>query len=188
MHNFPSSGTLDFQGSGNASDFNSGQMVRAWVDTVLTVFGVKPEENRYTSVLVPEVYLGATMEMNDWIKSGVLFHSQIYKNRLHPSLTLSGNASITPNFAASLSYTVQNKEFNNVGAGVSLKLGGIQLHAMSDNVPGLIWFENTRNVNIRFGVAMLFGCPKDGYEDKDCDCLGNPYGKRLSNDRPARRR
>lgn len=188
VHNFESSGEMDFTGSGNASDINSSQLVRAWVDTVMSVFGVRPEENRYYSSLVPEVYFGATMEMYDWLKTGVLFHSQIYKNRLHPSLTISGNASLSQNFSTSLSYTVQNKEFNNVGAGVHLKLGGIQLHAVSDNIPGLIWFENTRNINVRFGISMLFGCPENGFENKDCDCVGDPYGEQRKNVRPSRSR
>lgn len=187
VHNFPSSGSLDFTGSGNASDFNSEQLISGWVDTVLSVFGVRPEQNRYISPLVPEIYLGATMQMNNWLNSGVLVHSQIYRNRLHPSLTVSGNASVTKNFAASLSYTLQNNEFNNVGAGMSLKLGGIQLHAVSDNIPGLIWFENTRNINVRFGISMLFGCPKDGRGDEDCDCVGDPYGEQRGNVRPGRR-
>lgn len=190
VHNFNSNGSIDIVGSGNTNNLNTADYVTSWVDSIKSVFGLRPVEEAYFTTLTPEIYLGGTYNLNDRINAGALVHAQFYKNRIHPSLTLSGNAYITSYFSGSVSYTLQNREYNNVGAGLSLRLGAVQLHAMADNLPGLIWFEDAQNVNIRFGMSMLFGCSNGifGNRNKDCNCVGDPYGEYRSNTRPGKRR
>lgn len=188
VNNFTSSGSIDFVGSGNTNDLDTENYVTVWMDSVLNVFGLKPGEDAYFSTLAPEVYMGATYSFSDRLNAGALVHSQMYKNKVHPSLTLSGNAVITKYLSGSISYTLQNNEFDNIGAGLSLRLGTLHLHAMADNVPGLIRFEDAQNVNVRFGISLLFGCANKIFNSRDCNCVGDPYGENRSNVRPRRRR
>lgn len=188
VNNFTSKGAIDIVGSGNTSDLDAPDYVTSWMDSVLSVFGLRQENEAYFSNLAPEIYMGASYRITDKINGGALVHTQIYKNRIHPSLTLSGNAYVTNYLSGSISYTLQNKEFDNIGAGISLRLGAVHLHAMTDNIPGLIWFEDTRNINVRFGISLLFGCTEKKFGNKDCNCVGDPYGENRSNDRTGRRR
>jgi hypothetical protein len=132
----------------------------AIVDTLTDIFNPTVLQENYQSPLVPAMYFGVSRILNDWMDVGAVAHTELYKNRLHPSLTFSGNATIHKNLSVSGSYTIQNGEWNNLGFGFGAKLGFLHLHAISDNVPGLFNLTNTRNTNLRFGLSLLFGCKK----------------------------
>jgi hypothetical protein len=103
--------------------------------------------------------------------------SEIYHNRLHPSLTLSANTFNFKVFNASVSYTVQNGEFTNIGAGIGVKAGPVQLHLISDNIPGFFMLDNTRNVNIRFGLSFIPGCDEKVKPASKPSSRGGGYSK-----------
>jgi hypothetical protein len=48
--------------------------------------------------------------------------------------------------------------FSNVGAGVSLNAGPLNLYLISDNALNILfWPERTRSVNLWFGLNLMFG-------------------------------
>ncbi len=53
-----------------------------------------------------------------------------------------------------VSYNFFNSQFTNIGAGISIKAGPVQFYAVSDNVPGLIWYKSTNNSSLRFGINI----------------------------------
>ena len=59
-----------------------------------------------------------------------------------------------------ISYTVENNSFKQVGAGVLFKIPWVQFYVVTDNVCGFIWPQATRNINFRLGINLLFGCDK----------------------------
>ena len=150
-------------------------------DSIADLYTPTVTEENYSSPLVPAMYMGISRIMTSWLDVGAVFHSEIYSNAIHPSLTFSGNTAITKNIYGSVSYTAQNKEFNNIGLGLGAKLGMIHLHAVSDNFPGLFDLGSTRNANLRFGLSMLFGCGRErskNQKDKGIravPCMGDPY-------------
>jgi len=155
VNKFSSDGQVAYTGLGVSSDFDSLQQL---VDTLQYMFTPVYEPNGFSSLLVPKLYLGITRVVAKHLNAGVLIRTELYRNRLHPSLTFSANTFNYKTLNASISYTVQNGEFTNVGAGIGLKAGPVHLHLISDNIPGFFRLDNTRNVNIRFGLSFVPGC------------------------------
>jgi hypothetical protein len=86
---------------------------------------------------------------------------------LRPSLTFSLNYTPVRALAASLSYTLMNNKFNQIGAGLAIGGRGAQFYIVTDNIPvrytkdvssPLIWPYNARMFSLRFGINLLFGC------------------------------
>lgn len=129
-------------------------------DSVIRVFEPSLIENAYSYWLTPKLYLGGTYKINEKLNAGILFRGDVFIKRLHGSLTLSANANIKKWFSPTLSYTIINNSFKQVGAGVLFKIPWFQFYIVTDNVCAIIWPEAARNVNFRMGINLLFGCDK----------------------------
>jgi hypothetical protein len=130
-------------------------------DSVIKIFEPQLlDKKAYNYWLTPKIYLGGTYALNQKINIGLLLKGDIFLNRLHGGVTLSANANLKKWFAPSLSYTVENNSFKQVGVGVLFKIPWMQFYLVTDNVCGFIWPEAARNVNFRLGINMLFGCDK----------------------------
>lgn len=132
----------------------------AFRDSVIKLFDPTLINKAYNYWLPSKLYLGATYQLTEKYNVGALFRGEYYLRRVHAALTLSGNARFTKWFSSSISYTVQNNSFTNLGLGFALKFGWYQWYMASDNVLGFVWPQSTRNINLRMGLNMIFGCKK----------------------------
>ena len=58
----------------------------------------------------------------------------------------------------SLSYTYMSASPKNLGAGLSMNLGPLNMYLISDNIiGGALWPTQTRSVNLWFGMNLCFG-------------------------------
>lgn len=129
-------------------------------DSVIKVFEPELIKKAYSYWLNPKIYLGGTYSLNNKINIGLLMRGDIFLKRLHGGITLSANANLKKWFAPTLSYTVENNSFKQMGAGVLFKIPWMHFYLVTDNVFGFIWPEASRNVNFRLGINLLFGCDK----------------------------
>ncbi|WP_430932961.1 DUF5723 family protein [Saccharicrinis sp. 156] len=165
----------------------------AVTDSLLEVFNPEVAAEAYSSPILPALYLGISRYINPWLNVGAVFHTELYRNRFHPSLTFSGNTMIAKNIYGSLSYTLQNRQFNNIGAGIGAQFGIFHIHAVSDNVPAFFNLMNAKNVNLRFGISMLLGCGRErknfGKDNgiRALPCVGDPYSAIKSRKKRKRR-
>jgi len=132
----------------------------AFRDSVIKLFDPTLINKAYNYWLPSKLYLGGTYQLTEKYNVGALFRGEYYLRRVHAALTLSGNARFTKWFSSSISYTVQNNSFTNLGLGFALKFGWYQWYMASDNVFGFVWPQSTRNINLRMGLNMIFGCKK----------------------------
>jgi len=114
----------------------------------------------YVSFLIPTYYIGATYNLKDDLNAGAVLSGKISRYRVTSGLTLSLNKDFNHKAAVSLSWSYLYKSFNNFGAGIKLGRSPIQFYAVSDNIMGLIKPLDTKNINLRFGLQLNFGCPK----------------------------
>jgi hypothetical protein len=159
------SGEFVFDGWDIQPNFNSNDSVAQayadhFKDSVIKLFDPKLVKKSYSYWLAPKMYLGGTYTINPKFNVGLLFRGDIFLKRLHGGVTLSGNANLTKWFMGTLSYTVENNSFKQLGAGVLFKIPWFQFYIVTDNVNGFIWPQAARNVNFRLGINMLFGCDK----------------------------
>lgn len=144
----------------NKNDSVSKEHENQFRDSVIKIFEPTLNDNAYNYWLAPKMYLGGTYTLNQKINFGLLLRGDIFLKRLHGGLTLSANANLKKWFMGTLSYTVENNSFKQIGAGVLFKIPWFQFYVVTDNVLGIIWPEATRNLNFRLGINMLFGCDK----------------------------
>ncbi len=158
VNSFVSDGIISYPGTSENGDFDNSDYLNQLTDSLKQLFTPVSTQGGFMNPLVPKIYVGLTHDFTNHINAGVLVRSEIYKNRIHPSLTLSANTFAFNILNASVSYTLQNGEYTNIGAGVGVKAGPVHLHVISDNIPGFFNLDNTRNVNIRFGISFVPGC------------------------------
>lgn len=125
-------------------------------DKMDTTFRVQAGSGAYTTMLSPKLHLGATYQLNKMFNVGGLFKASLMDGMFVPALTASVNARLIRNISASVSYTVTRGSYVNIGAGITAKLGPVQLYAMTDNALAAN-YTNTRSASARVGVNLLFG-------------------------------
>ncbi len=127
-------------------------------------------DNRpYIYFLQPKIFLGATYKLNDRINLGGLVTGKIYRQKIQSGLTLSANTRFARYFSASLSWSYIHRSINNLGLGMAFGRMPLQLYIVSDNVPGMIWLQSSKNINLRFGLNIIFGCYRKE-SLKGCGC------------------
>lgn len=132
-------------------------------------FGIKVDNKSYVTFLSPMVYLGATYNIKDDLNAGFLLSSRINRYRTTLGATLSLNKTFNKKTSVSISYSYIYRDFKNIGAGVKLGKKPLQFYAVSDNILGFIKPLDTRNLNLRFGLQINFGCNRKELS-KGCGC------------------
>lgn len=150
----------DIQPYFNKDDSVINAHTQQFVDSVIKIFDPKHQSKAYNYWLPSRLYIGGTYQLTEKYNVGVLLRNEFFLKRLHSAITISGNAKFTKWFSGNVSYTVQNNSFKHLGLGFALKFGFYQWYMVSDNIFGFIFPQSTRNVNLRMGLNMMFGCKK----------------------------
>jgi len=127
---------------------------------IIQIFEPQKNNDAYVSYLTPKAYLGGTYRFNEKIRTGLLLRSAFYQKDWHPSLTVSGNFRLKKWFETTVSYSMINNTYTNIGLGFTAKAKWFQFFMMTDNLWGMIWPQATHNVNFRMGINLVFGCKK----------------------------
>lgn len=104
----------------------------------------------------PQIYGGATYQLNERQGIGLVLNSRFYHDRTDVGAALSFNMAVAQMLNFAFSYSVYNRNYYNVGAGVSLNAGPAQVYLVSDNLLGTIAPGTFNNAHVNFGVNLLF--------------------------------
>jgi hypothetical protein len=148
-----------------------------YLDTLKNTFVLNNTngEDPYTSFLGAKLYVGGKYQIIEEINVGLLSRTEIFKGRIREQVTLSANFYPIKEIAASLSYSIMNRSFNNFGIGLSFKPGPFNIYIITDNIPLTFAVEQssdfpiphkTRALNFRFGFNLVFGCDKQKVKDR----------------------
>ncbi len=180
----------------NAPDSVSNDSLNAAVQRLQVAFeeevGYSQNNEAYIKMLMARIHFGGTYQLfdgkNSSGKAGILFQTEFYNQLLRPSLTLSYNHHVGRWLNTSISYSMVNGGYNNLGLGLSLNLGPIQVYAITDNLfagnltafndNGTTQFaypNNSHKTHIHAGVNLTMGRAKrdrdgDGVSDKIDTC------------------
>ncbi|HSY76537.1 MAG TPA: DUF5723 family protein, partial [Bacteroidia bacterium] len=92
--------------------------------------------------------------------AGILLYGQLYDNAIHPAVTLSYNQSVGKWLSASISYSIYNRSYTDIGLGFSVHLGATQLYIVSDNILGVIFPQDAKNINLHAGLNLVWAHKK----------------------------
>ena len=121
-------------------------------------------KHKYTSTLTPKVYLGGEYEFwEDRLGLGVLSKTTFYKKAPFEEMLLTANFRPFKRFSTSLTYTIFDKHWTNIGLGVNFVLGILNFYAAVDNVSlkyakvdNFVIPSNTSYVRVNFGMGFSF--------------------------------
>lgn len=111
-------------------------------------------DTTFSTGVPTKIFIGGTYKIDDKFTAGILTRQYIVNKVYKFGVSLSGSVAINNWLSSSLTYSVYNKSFNNVGAGVAVNMGPIQYYVMADNVWGLTRLDYTKNFNIRMGFNI----------------------------------
>ncbi len=104
-----------------------------------------------------KIFLGGTYNISRNFNVGILDRYYKSANYSQNSITLSANALLGKFFSLTGSYSMIGKSNNNLGLGMALRLGFIQIYLVNDNVLAIVDPAKVEIINMRFGLNLLFG-------------------------------
>ena len=126
-------------------------------DSLENTFAVNEDSSSYTSFLRTRIFLQAQYQINESQNVSLLTHMSFINSRLNPAFSLAWNSQWGNILGTTVSYNAFGRSFTNIGAGVTLRLGPVQLYAVSDNIFGFTGPSYSKNRHIRAGVNLVFG-------------------------------
>lgn len=153
------SGSGNFQYDGPLGDsIDSEDYYSDLLNTFMDSLEVETSSQKYTSVLPARLIAGATYQYTENLKVGLKGEALLYRSKILPSLSLNALYNPVGNIHLLASYTLQYNSLSNFGLGFVIGRDPVQFYILSDNVPGTIWPLSGRNINLRLGLNMNFGC------------------------------
>jgi hypothetical protein len=107
-----------------------------------------------------KIYLGGTYDLNKQLNFGILDRIFMYDGSSQNTLTLSANAMFLNFLSLTGSYSFVGNTSNNLGLGIGIRTGFLQIYAVSDNVIAVLDPSKVEFANARVGVSFLFGRKK----------------------------
>ncbi|HRH66652.1 MAG TPA: DUF5723 family protein [Bacteroidia bacterium] len=175
-----SAGQYDFNGVDLKSFLNdTSANIQGALDSLGNVFKAKETKDSYTTNLPTQVNLSANYRIDDNSFAGALVHAEFFKKTIQPAVTLSYNRMVGRHLSLAASYSYINQAFDNIGLGMAVSAGPVQLYVVSDNVLGAIAPLDHNNSHFHFGINLIFGRPlrdrdKDRVPDQTDDCPDIP--------------
>ena len=129
-------------------------------DSLESAFNVKETNEGYTTPLVGRLYVGANYKLGEKAVIGGLIQSEFFKGSIRPSFTASANYKLTKWIGLAASYSMINRSFNNLGVGININPGPVQIYVVSDNVMSAFQPQHARHTQVRAGINLIFGSEK----------------------------
>lgn len=154
---------LDFTNSLDDTDPNyisADDMIDNEMEKLEAVVKPKKDEvssNAFDMAIPAKVFVGGTYVLNDKLNFGLLDRMYMYEGETVNTLTLSANAMLGEFFSVTGSYSAMGGTYDNLGLGMALRLGFLQLYMVNDNLLALTDPAKAQFVNVRFGLNILFG-------------------------------
>lgn len=129
-------------------------------DSLKQSFNLQETQNSYTSNLAGRIYAGAHYKYNEKLQVGALLQSEFFKNTINPSVTINANYKLLKWITIASSWTYINGSYNNIGFGLNLNPGPIQIYLVSDNILSGFRPQHARHAQFRVGINLIFGSKK----------------------------
>ncbi len=155
-------GNYSFTGIDVSNEIGGSDTLDSGFDTMLdsltNSFTVSNNSESYTTGLGAKIYVGGSYALSKKFDVGFLSRTYFYNSNINQAFTFSANVRPINGLSASLSYSIMNGTYNNIGFGLVLGGAPLQLYIISDNASAALWGHKTSSFNFRFGMNIAFGC------------------------------
>ena len=141
--------------------------IQALQDSIETRLRLSGSNDPYTAMIPARFFIATDYKWNQKINLGVVLEGEILSSRLYPSITFTAIYRPSDILSASLSYSLMDRGFANLGYGIIIGKSPVSFYFVSDNIPftyvheedqGLIWPYSARTMNFRIGMNIILGC------------------------------
>jgi hypothetical protein len=112
----------------------------------------------FSQWLAPEIMAGISYPVAEYIRAGITGYAGISSAGIPWALTATALTDNTSHIFGSLSYTVTKNSFVNIGAGLGVRLGALNLHVLTDNILAVFSPASQKYATFQFGINFKFGC------------------------------
>jgi len=153
-----------------AGDLDFDEMLDNFLDSLKNSFDLTDGETYFNTGLSTKIYLGAFYRPVKFFGVGLLSRSAINERHMSESLSLSANLYAGDALSTSITYTMTNRSYNNLGFGFAVRFGGPQFYFVADQIPvNWVKFVDSEErfaglapdridfFNFRFGLNLVFG-------------------------------
>lgn len=128
--------------------------------------------NKYFTFLPTRLYLNYEYKLSPKTTLNALTSAKVYRFKIMPGVSLGASHEIIKNVHFALSWSYVQNSLKNIGTGVVIGHSPVQFYAFSDNIFGFIDPLAAKNINLRFGFNLIFGCSKkDNIKNSGCEWL-----------------
>ena len=163
---YTSKGTNDFSGF-DSYDISTTTFEDV-TDRVKESLNFKTEnKGEYVQSLPVQTYLSAVYDVNPMIEMGGLFYAEQSEIETKFGITINATAKLIKGFNLGLSYGLRNANQKTVGLHATLRLfNKVQLYYVTDNILSITNPYDSKSINGRFGINLLFVANKEKMPDR----------------------
>lgn len=125
------------------------------LDTLRNELDFTTKQEGFTSHLRPKFYLSGEYQVHEDFKIGALFYGDVYGGSFNPAFGVSLRQQLGKVHIGTLLNLRQGSQFN-IGLNGSVKLGPVQLFAVTNSITNLFSIKNGRNTSLRLGLNLVF--------------------------------
>lgn len=114
----------------------------------------------YTSRLPTTAYIGASYEIIKGHHAGAVLHGALIEGNFRPAVNLSYNLHVKKFLNFSLSANMIEGQLNNIGTGLTLNGGPLQIYFITDNIMSWFYPARAKVADARVGLNLTFGREK----------------------------
>lgn len=141
----------------NMDSLNDGgvdQVVGQYTDSLLNYFPLEQSYKPYTSSTYAKIYLSGYYRINKQNAFTLMFRGDIIGKSFLPSFTFAYSGNFFNLLDVYATYSIIGRNYLNVGAGLGLRLGPIQLYAATDNILAAFMPLNSPVLNVQMGLMV----------------------------------
>ncbi|MDA3780854.1 MAG: DUF5723 family protein [Bacteroidales bacterium] len=162
--NLDLNGEFNYTGIDLSSEFDetdNSDPFETLTDSIENSFTITDKKESYTTPLGAKIYIGGSYYLTPKLNFSLLSQSRFYESKLYQAFTLSANARPIRGLSTSISYSIMDGNYSNLGFGLVLRPGPFQIYVISDNAASIaLWGQKATGLNLRFGMNFAFGCKK----------------------------
>ena len=150
------------------------------MDTIKTQLQIQQSSPVFKTSMEPSLFLGGRYFVSETFNVGLLSHTKFYEDHVREDMTLSTNFRPSRAFNISLSYSLLDGKYLNFGYGFSVRIAMFHLFFVVDDI-SLNRYEiaiedapfnpsisrDSKSINYRGGLTLVFGCNKNKKLQKD---------------------
>jgi hypothetical protein len=110
--------------------------------------------SHYRSNLPATFNIGGSYSPDERNHLNVVLNGISWAHHFYPAVSLAYMFDWSKHVGLTLSYNIFNGQYTNVGGGISVSAGAMQLYLASDNLPGLVFYKSTNNTSVQFGINI----------------------------------